>query len=68
MVLAKEHEAVTGPRSGFSVPVLTHTTVGCLGLVHYHMPRLNLQVPLLFKPVHVPWLSPKQEASLGWLY
>lgn len=31
MVLAKEHAAVTGPRSGFSVTVLTHTTLGCLG-------------------------------------
>lgn len=66
MVLAKEHAAVAGPRPGSSVPVLTHTTLGCLGSVHYHMPRLNLN--LLFKPVRAPWLPPKQEASLGWLH
>lgn len=36
MVLAKEHVAITWPRSGSSVPVLSQTILGCLGSVCYH--------------------------------
>lgn len=41
MALAKEHSAVTGATSGSTVPVLTHTTVGHLGSVHYHVAKIK---------------------------
>lgn len=38
MVLAKEHAAVTGPRSGSRVRTFTHTALGCLESVYSHIP------------------------------